>query len=68
MDKKTLIKRLIEGNDGKIFISKNRIRKVVGIGDTTVNEMMEGYDYTVTGKNHAHVFLVDDVADAIMRR
>lgn len=68
MDKKTLIKRLIEGNDGKIFISKNRIRKVVGIGDMTVNEMLEGHDYTVTGRNHAHMYLVDDVADAIMRR
>ena len=68
MNKQTLIRRLIAENNGQIYMAKNKIRKIVGMGDSAISEMMEGYDYTVLGKNHAHKYLVDDVADAIMRR
>lgn len=67
MDKRTLIARITAENGGKIFISKSRAMKILGHGEKSFDEMMRGVDYRVAGKNNAHEYLVDDVAEAVMR-
>lgn len=67
MDKRTLIARMISENNGKIFISKNKAMKILGRGEASFDRLMSGVDYRVAGKNNAHEYLVDDVAEAVMR-
>ena len=67
MDKRTLIARITAENGGKIFISKSRAMKILGHGEKSFDEMMRGVDYRIAGRNHAHEYLVDDVAEAVMR-
>lgn len=67
MDRQTLTRRITSANGGKILITKNMIGRTLGIGKPAVTELMHGYDFTVKGKSHCHLYLVDDVADAIMK-
>ena len=67
MDRQTLTRRITYANGGKILITKNMIGRTLGIGKPAVVELMHGYDFTVSGKNHCHMYLVDDVADAILK-
>lgn len=67
MDRTVLTKRLTSENGGKIFITQSKGAKILGMGKESFRNMMEGYDYRVQGRGNAHVYLVDDVADAVMR-
>lgn len=67
MNKQTLIRRIVTENGGRIYISQKRATEVLGIGRDTFKAMMDGYDYRLAGRNHAKMYLVDDVADAVLR-
>lgn len=67
-NKQKLIKRLIKENKGKVVITQNKAIELLGIGKATFYQMMEPYNFTVAGKNNAKHYLVDDVAEAYLRR
>ena len=67
MDRALLVRRLTSANNGKIFITQSQAAKILGMGKDSFRTMMVGYDYRVSGKGHAHLYLVDDVVDAVMR-
>lgn len=67
-NKQKLINRLVKENKGKVVITQNKAIQLLGIGKSTFLSMMDGYNYKVCGKNGAKQFLVDDVADAYLRR
>lgn len=67
MDKKTMIARITAANEGKIFITQSKATKILGIGKASFRDMMAGYDYKAGGKGGAKRYLVDDVAEAVMR-
>ena len=67
-EKQKLIERLIAENAGKVVITQNRAMTLLGVGKTTFYGMMDGYTFTVRGKNMAKAYLVDDVAEAFLRR
>lgn len=67
MNKATLIRRLTAENNGKIFITQSQAIRLLGMGKTSFREMMDGYDYRICGKGNAKQYLVDDVAEAVIR-
>lgn len=67
MDKRTLVARIISENGGKIYISKSKAMKILGRGEESFDRIMRGVDYRIAGRNHAHEYLVDDVAEAELR-
>ena len=67
-DKQKLTKRLVSENKGKVVITQNKAMQLLGVGKATFYKMMDGYNYKVAGKNGAKQFLVDDVAEAYLRR
>lgn len=67
-NKQKLIRRLVQENKGKVVITQSKAMQLLGVGKATFYEMMDGYNYTVAGKNGAKQYLVDDVAEAYLRR
>jgi len=67
-NKQKLVKRIIAENKGKVVITQSKAMQLLGIGKSTFLSMMDGYNYKVGGKNGAKQFLVDDVAEAFLRR
>lgn len=67
MNRRVLIDRITAANDGKIFVTQAKAMQILGIGKATFREMMTGYDYKAGGKGGAKRYLVDDVAEAVMR-
>ena len=67
MDRKVLVQRITVANGGKIFVTQAQAMKILGVGRAAFRDMMAGYDYKVGGKGGARRYLVDDVAEAVMR-
>lgn len=67
MNRRALIDRITAANGGKIFVTQSQAAKILGIGRASFRDMMTGYDYKVGGKGGAKRYLVDDVAEAVMR-
>ena len=67
MNRTVLIRRITSENNGKIFITQSKAAKILGLGKPAVKKMLDGYDYRLGGKGNAHLYLVDDVADAVLR-
>lgn len=67
MNRRVLIDRITAANEGKIFITQSKATKILGIGKASFRDMMAGYDYKAGGKGGAKRYLVDDVAEAVMR-
>ena len=66
--KEQIARRLIEANRGRIYISTNAACKTLGRGRESFARMMNGYDYRIAGRNHAKQYLVDDIADAEVKK
>lgn len=67
MNRRVLIDRITAENNGRIFVTQARAMQILGIGKAAFREMMTGYDYKVGGRGGAKRYLVDDVAEAVMR-
>lgn len=64
MNRKALKRTMIGENGGKIMFSKSTIGRLLGMGDETVTRMLKGKDYALHGRNHAHMYFIDDIIDA----
>lgn len=65
-NKQKMIRRLITENDGKIVITQNKAMQLLGMGRNSFMDLMNGYNYTKSGRNGARQYLVDDVAEAYL--
>lgn len=67
MIKSRLEKELKEANNGKIFISFNKIRDVVGMSRGDVREVLKGIDCLQMEDSRQKKYLVSDVAEAFIK-
>jgi len=64
MTKTELINRLKAENKGEAFATRTDLKRIMGVGFTTVDSMLANVDYIGLGKTRR--FLVDDIAAAIL--
>lgn len=67
MDKRKIARSIHEAAGSKIFVTQSQVCKITGFGKATVRSMLQGYDYIPGGRGGAKRYLVEDVAEAVMR-
>lgn len=67
MDRKVIERSIREAAGSKIFVTQSQVCKITGFGKATVREMLQGYDFIPGGRGGAKRYLVEDVAEAVMR-
>lgn len=67
MDKKKLERRLSEQSKGALFISENRLRGALGLGQNKVVDLMDGVEFIKEGCNGKKYF-IPDVVERIAER
>lgn len=65
MDRRTICRRL-HSIYGKGLITTNEIARFMGLSRSRTMKLLEGLDYVV-GSYNTKTYLIDDVADMIMR-
>ena len=66
MDKRTICRRLYSIY-GKGMINTKEVATFMGVGHETAAKLLYGIDFIHAGKGNAKAYLIDDVAEAIMR-
>lgn len=69
MTKKQLIDRLVELNNGHVFMTRQKAAESLGVGKPKINRMLESYTpvYRTQGGRNLACYLIDDIADAVMK-
>lgn len=67
MIKTKLERDMQKANNGKILISINRIREIVGMNKRDVLEIIKDVDYIKLDDSRQRKYLVSDVAEAFMK-
>lgn len=66
MDRRTICRRL-HSIYGKGFVNISQVAEFLGVGRETASKMLKDLDFLRIGKGNAKSYLIDDVADMILR-
>ncbi len=66
MDRRTIARR-IQSQFGRGMVNQKQVAEFMGIGQGTAAKLLDGIDFVHAGKGNAKAYLVDDVAEMIMR-
>lgn len=66
MDRRTIARRL-QSVYGKGMVNTTQVAKFMGVSRETAAKLLDGIDFIHAGKGNAKAYLVDDVAEMIMR-
>lgn len=67
MNRKVIARSIREATGSRIFVTQSQVCKITGFGKAAVRDMLRGYDYIPGGRGGAKRYLVEDVAEAVMR-
>lgn len=66
MDRRTIARRL-QSVYGKGMVNTTQVAKFMGVSRETAAKLLDGIDFVHVGRGNAKAYLVDDVAEMIMR-